>query len=105
VDQFPPRALRYDADFPIRFFSGYGPLSGRCVNISASGMLAEFDRPVDIWTTGELTILLDDGYIHIGARVARVDGRKAGLAFHIEGDADGVAIERLLAFASEHVRR
>jgi hypothetical protein len=66
-------------------------------------MLAEFDRPVEIWTTGELTILLDDGYIHVGARVARADGRKAGLAFHIEADNDLLAIERLLTFASEHV--
>ncbi len=85
-------------DLPIRFFSTDGLISGRTLDVSASGMLAEFDKPVAIWTIGELTILLEDGYINIGARVARVDGRRAGLAFYVEGDDDRVAIGRLLTF-------
>ena len=63
-------------------------------------MLAEFDRPVSVWEVGELTILLEDGYIHIGVRVARADGRKAGLAFLIEDENDRLATERLVAFAA-----
>jgi len=43
---------------PIRFFSGDGLMSGRCLNISKSGMLAEFDEPVAVWLVGEITILL-----------------------------------------------
>jgi hypothetical protein len=103
VDQYQQRSLRSDADLPVRFFSTDGLISGHTLDVSASGMLAEFEKPVAIWTIGELTILLEDGYINIGARVARADGRKAGLAFYIEGDDDRVAIGRLLtcAFASE----
>jgi hypothetical protein len=65
-------------------------------------MLAEFDKPVAIWLHGEVIVLSDKGYIHIGVRVARVDGRETGLAFHAEDDGDRLAIGRLVDFASQH---
>ena len=65
-------------------------------------MRAEFDKPVVAWMVGELTILLEEGYVSIGVRVARVDGHDAGLAFYIEDDKDRLAVGRLMSFASEH---
>jgi hypothetical protein len=77
-------------------------ISGHCLNISESGMRAEFDKPVVAWMVGELSVLLEEGYISIGVRVARVDGHEAGLSFYIEDDKDRVAVGRLMTFASKH---
>jgi hypothetical protein len=64
-------------------------------------MLVLFDRPVAIWTVGELTIRLEESSFNIGVRVARVHGREAGLSFYIESDNDRLAIGRLIHFAAE----
>ena len=102
MNQQKPRPFRFDVGIPIRFFSEDGLISGHCLNISASGILAEFDKPLANWMVGELTVVLDEGHINIGVRVARVDGREAGLAFYIEDDNDRLAVGRLMTFASEH---
>jgi hypothetical protein len=102
VNQYQPRPFRSDLELPIRFFSTDGLASGHCLNISASGMLAKFDKPVAIWLAGELTILLEEQSINIGVRVARVNGRKAGLSFQIEDDKDRLTIDRLMDFVSAH---
>jgi hypothetical protein len=77
-------------------------MGGYCLDISASGMLAKFDKPVAIWLVGEITVLLEEGHVHIGVRVARVNGREAGLAFHIEDNNDRSAVGRLMNFALQH---
>ncbi len=104
MEQYRVRSIRLDLDLPVRFFSADGLAIGRCLNVSATGMLAKFEKPVAVWMTGELSILLEDGYINIGVRVARVLDREAGLAFYVEDDNDRFAIDRLMEFASRHGR-
>jgi hypothetical protein len=67
-------------------------------------MLAEFEKPVAVWMVGELTVLLEERHIRIGVRVARTDGRQAGLAFYIEDEKDRLAIGRLMDFTSQRSR-
>jgi hypothetical protein len=93
------RAPRFDLNLPIRFFSPDGMVSGRCVNVSESGIRITFDRPIDIWLEGDLSFLIGTQYVSIKARVVRVDGRDAGLWFHIHSEADKSVITQLLALA------
>jgi PilZ domain len=102
VKEYESRSFRSDLGLPVRFFSAEGLITGHSVNISASGMLARFDKPVAIWMVGELNIHLDEGYINLRARVARIAGREAGLAFYIDDDDDRLAIGRLLDFGCRH---
>jgi hypothetical protein len=105
VKHYQPRILRAELNLPIRFFSTDGLITGHCLNISASGMLVLFDRPVAVWMVGELSVLVEEGSnnITIEARVARVDGRQAGLSFYIEDDDnDRLTVGRLMLFAAEH---
>jgi PilZ domain len=102
VKEYQSRPFRAALDLPVRFFSTDGLVTGHCRNVSASGMLVEFDKPVSVWEIGELTIRLEEQVINIGVRVARVHGREAGVWFYIEGDNDRVAIGRLMYFAAEH---
>jgi hypothetical protein len=94
-----PRAPRFDLNLPVRFFSTDGLATGHCVNVSATGMLVAFDRPVDFWLEGELDFFIEDRHFSIKARVVRTDIRDAGLLFHVDSDADKLTNEQLLKFA------
>lgn len=102
MNTFVSRSSRFGLDLPIRFFSQDGLAIGRCVDVSESGMLGDFDRPLDVWTTGEVTASVGDESVSIKARVARVDGHQAGLSFQSENAADHLAIQRLIQFALRH---
>ena len=96
------RSARWDLNLPIRLFSTEGMVGGHCINVSESGLLGTFDRPVTVWVTGELTAFVGDRSISIRVRVVRLDGRDVALTFHPTGDEDRLAIRRLLQFADEH---
>ena len=99
VNTFVSRSPRFGLDLPIRFFSQDGLATGRCVDVSESGLLGAFDRPLGVWTSGELTASLGDESVSVKARVARVDGRNAGLSFQTENENDRLAILKLIDFA------
>jgi len=101
VNPFVSRSPRFGLDLPIRFFSEDGLAIGRCVDVSESGLLGDFDSPLNIWTTGEVTASVAEEIVSIKARVVRVDGNQAGLSFHIEDAAGRLAILRLIQFALE----
>lgn len=100
MTQIQNRPLRSELDLPVRFFSPDGLVTGHSLNVSASGMLVLFDKPVAIWMVGELTIRLEELSINIGVRVARVQGREAGLSFYIDCENDRLSIGRLIHFAA-----
>lgn len=102
MNPFVSRSPRYGLDLPIRFFSQDGLAIGACVDVSESGLLGNFDRPLDIWTTGEVTASVGDESVSIKARVARVDGNQAGLSFQSENAAGRLAVLRLIQFALRH---
>jgi hypothetical protein len=93
---FTPRAPRLNLKIPVVFDFDRGRASGQSVNISESGILAVFDRSLDIWITGRLSILVGDSYVRIQARVARVNGRIAALAFRPMSGTDRTIIHNFI---------
>ena len=75
------RAPRVNANFRLSFSSGGSEIPGRCMNISASGLLGHFAKPLELWTEGELTVHFGEGVLGIKARVSRVMDLQAGLVF------------------------
>ena len=102
MQNYQPRAPRFDLHLPIRFFSTDGLATGHCVNVSETGMRVTFDRPIDFWLEGELDFRIEDHPFNIKARVVRADVRDAGLLFHIDNDADRLTVAKLLELASNH---
>jgi len=100
MQNYQPRAPRFDLHLPIRFFSTDGLANGHCINVSETGMRVTFERPVDFWLEGELDFLIEEQKFTIKARVVRADVRDAGLLFHIDSDADRLTITKLLEIAS-----
>jgi hypothetical protein len=101
VNSFVPRSTRYNLELPIRFFSTEGFLTGHLLNVSESGLLAKFDKPVDVWTVGEVSAYVTDvgdGYININARVSRIDHSEVALTF-TESANDYPSIRYLVALA------
>lgn len=100
-----PRSLRTDLNLPIRFFSEDGLITGQCLNVSESGLFAQFDRRVTVWMSGELTTSIGERHLNIKVRVARVmNGREAGLTFLIDGEDDRLTVRSLLDFAAKNSR-
>lgn len=99
---FVSRSPRFGLNLPIRLFSQDGLTIGRCVDVSESGLLGDFDRPLNIWTTGEVTAFVGDESVSIKARVARVDGNQAGLSFQVDNAVGRSAVLRLIQFALGH---
>ncbi len=93
------RAPRFCLELPVRFFSSEGVFVGDCINVSESGVLVAFDQPIDVWLEGQLTATLPDGNISLKARVARVDGRNAGLSFRLQCEAEKLDVQKLLSLA------
>jgi hypothetical protein len=93
---FTPRATRISLRIPVIFDFARGRARGQSVNVSESGVLAAFDRHLDIWITGRLSILVGESDVSIEARVARVNGREAALAFRGMSDKNRAAIQKLI---------
>ena len=101
---FIARSPRFDLELPVRFFSPEGLFVGRSVNVSESGASVRFEKSIDVWIVGDLSFLMEDHHPSIHARVARVEGREAGLSFKITSDLDRAAIRDVLAVAQAQMR-
>lgn len=99
MPNYQERAPRASLDLPVQFVSNYGPAVGFCLNVSESGMLAVFDRRVDVWLEGDLSFLIGEQQFTIKARVVRINGLEAGLWFRIENEVDEATVRGLLALA------
>lgn len=85
----------------VWFASPDGLAMGYTVDISASGMLVDFEHPLDVWLVGELTMYAHSHPVKLMARVIRTEGRRTALTFRIRGDHDREAIEELMVVAEE----
>ena len=98
------RSARYDLELPLTLLMEDEELSGHTCNVSETGMLARFARPLDIWTEGTLSLLAGEHYLTLKARVVRTQDREAGFLFLLETENDRRAAEILLDAASAQVR-
>lgn len=74
-------------------------VTGTTINVSESGMLVRLGQALEPWVEGEIFAEVGEYYLSIGARVARVQDRDAGLSFLVETDNDRQSIEIMLEFA------
>ena len=95
------RAPRYALKVPVRFSSADGLAIGETVDISASGMLVMFERPVDVWLVGELHTYVHAHPLMLIVRVIRTDGRRTAVTFRVRTDADLQAVSELMTVAVE----
>lgn len=96
VDSFIRRNQRFNIAIPVVFHAPEGSVRGRSIDISESGIFAAFERELELWLTGRLTGKFGDRDIDFGVRVARIEGRKAGLVFQNLSDKDVAVIRRLI---------
>jgi PilZ domain len=90
---FISRARRVSLIFPAVFDHDHGTAAGKTVDMSESGVLVNFKTAVEVWTTGELSIVGHGWRLQLTARVARVNGLQAAFAFR-DLDESGRAIIR-----------
>ena len=90
------RAARYEFNVPIEFLCEGRIILGQCLNISDSGVLAQFEEPLDLWTTGELRVHAGQRSCKLAARVARVEGHEAGLTFRPAADGSAGGTSKLV---------
>ena len=95
-----PRATRYDLNVPVVLYLLDGIASGRTINVSDTGILATFDRPLDPWDTGRLHTLATGSYLSIEVRVVRVEGQQVGMTFQIAEESDRATIGKLIELAN-----
>jgi hypothetical protein len=96
---FTPRAPRFDLKVPVVLYLGDRIASGHSINVSESGMLAMFDRPVEAWLTGQLSSVAGEWHLSIDVRVVRAEGRTAALVFKIVSEGDRATIQKLIDHA------
>ena len=96
---FIARPERFDLHLPLTFLIDGSELPGHCVNVSATGMLATFAHPLEVWTNGTLSFLAGDFYLTLPARVARTQDLDAGLHFLLKTPNDHQALSILLEVA------
>jgi hypothetical protein len=97
---FVNRAQRVNLKFPVVFDHDTGKTTGHTVDISESGLLVDFDEVMDVWTTGDLSIVGKGWHLQIKVRVARVHGQQAAFAFRNMDPHDLVIIRNLIATRS-----
>jgi EAL domain-containing protein (putative c-di-GMP-specific phosphodiesterase class I) len=95
------RANRLSLKTPVVFYFAGGTANGSSVNISESGMLAEFGRSPEVWLTGRILAQIGKCRLSVGVRVVRVDGRMTAFAFRELSDQDRVAIHQLVKDGNE----
>ncbi|MES2392110.1 MAG: PilZ domain-containing protein [Acidobacteriota bacterium] len=91
-----PRAARIPLTIPVVFACAEGRVKGRSIDISESGILATFERPLDIWITGHLSILVPEHPIFLDARIARVESHTAAMSFRTMTARDSFIIHSLI---------
>jgi hypothetical protein len=94
--EFISRSARFELRVNLSFQSGGEVWDGYTLNVSESGLLANFFEPLSIWQVGDLEIDLNGETLYIRARVAREEGRRYGLAFQVHDDSDRRTIRILL---------
>ena len=97
---FIARAPRLSLRTPVMFYFAGGRVRGTSVNISESGVLAEFDRGPEVWLAGRILAQIGEWRFSTGVRVVRVDGRTTAFAFQELSDEDRIKIHKLVEDAN-----
>lgn len=102
IKTYPPRASRYRLEVDVTFIGEDSRCEGRAINVSASGLLAKFDHPPELWTNGRLEMEAGEHYLSLPVRVARAQGNEVGFAFFLESENDRASIDILILAVIDH---
>jgi PilZ domain len=91
------RCPRLGSMIEIEFAVNGETLYGRCKDISASGIRAEFDRPATVGSYGPLVLHHGEGAVRRRAQVAYLDGLIVGVSFLSSESGEGDEVARLIA--------
>jgi hypothetical protein len=94
------RPARTSLAVSVLFTADGVQVEGQSVNVSESGLLVNFTQPLDVWTSGELSLVVGEYVLSIHARVARVHDRSAGLSFLVDTDNDRLTIRIMVDYAA-----
>lgn len=100
VRSYAERADRLDLSFPVEFREEDGRTRGSCLNISASGLLARFQRPLELWTSGDLWCDTGATILELRVRIVRANDREIGMTFQFRNDLEREAVQSVVAFAA-----
>ncbi len=78
---FAHRYPRFMVDLPVAFFQAEGMLSGRCSDISATGMRTLFPRVVERNSRGRIVVCHAGRSLDLEARVVYSGSESSGLEF------------------------
>ena len=98
---FTVRASRLSLKTPVMFYFAGGKVRGNSVNISESGMLAEFERGQEDWLKGRILAQIGEWRMSIDVSVVRVEGHLTAFAFRGMSDIDHARIHKLVEDATE----
>jgi hypothetical protein len=90
------RERRVHLNLPVTFEYPGGTAAGQAIDISESGILVDFDQAMEVWTTGDLSVIGQLWHLHIEARVARVNGHQAAFAFRGISSRDRQMVDNLI---------
>lgn len=88
IRTFEYRPRRIETGFAVDFESPARTSQGVCWNMAETGIRAEFAMPVRLGEVGKLTLFHTGKVLQIGAEVAYVNGRQAGLIFRFQSEAE-----------------
>ena len=95
-----PRSERLDMNFPVEFFGDGVQENGMCQNLSASGLLAHFPRPLELWTNGELWCDTGMMILELKVRIVRAREQEIGMMFQFRDEREREAVRLVVASAA-----
>lgn len=100
MHKFEYRAPRFRVDFPVRLSSDDATLTGRCLEISIDGMLAEFPEPLALDSSATVILPCNDQLVRIPAKVVHAGLDFCGLSFSLSTERERRSLEQVVALIS-----
>lgn len=95
------RAVRVSIRVPLVFTYAEGRVAGHSVNLSASGILGTFQESLEVWLTGQISIMIPDMRpIVAQTRIVRANGCSAAMSLMNMDAYDRVKLQTLIETAA-----
>ena len=94
------RMPRFGIDFALAFEASGGVITGRCRNLSDTGLLAVFALPLGLGMSGTIRLMPADLEIELLGRVTHADGFEAGVSFDFRSDQERQLLRAMVKAAA-----
>ena len=100
VSAFLYRLPRFEISFPLEFMLAETMTNGHCVNLSHTGMLAQFAYPLGTGAVGRIRLRPANRLFELRAHVTHSEGLRSGLQFDFSNDQEQQVIVALVEIIS-----